>query len=79
MCINLFLQCYSLFEDGDFAVAALFVVHGGAGGDGQDVVREAGGNIGHGFALGQDAGVEVDPVALFLEERGVGRYLHRGH
>ena len=77
MCVFI-LQCYSLFENGDFAVAALFVVHGGTGGNGQDILREAGGHIGLGFALGKDSRVKVYPVALFLVKGRVGGYLHGG-
>ena len=72
------LEGNTLFEDGDFAVAALFVVDRLTGGDGEDEVDEAGGDIGHDLILGQDTGVEVYPVGFVFPKRGVCRYLCGG-
>ena len=72
------LEGNTLFEDGYFAVAALFVVHRLTGGDGEDEVDEAGGDRGHSLILGQDTGVKVYPVGFVFPERGVCRYLCGG-
>ena len=72
------LKCYAVLEDGDLPGRAVFALGGLAGGDLQHEVQEPVPRRVQILALGNGSGVEVDPVALLLEEGGVGGDLHRG-
>jgi len=73
------LECDAVFEDGNLAVAVLFVAGFLAGGDGKDLVDEFGNEFLHGAAFDELSGREINPVGLVLGEHGIGGDLHGGH
>ena len=71
-------ECYAVLEDGDLSCTALLSVGLFAAGDLQYEVQESVARVIQILALGDGTCVEVDPVAFFLIEGGVGGDLHRG-
>ena len=70
------LQCYSILENGDFAVAVLLIAGFLAIGYGDNLIDKLTYKILHLSTLYQFTSIEVNPVCLVLCQIAVGRNLH---